>query len=100
MINIDISEKKTKRSVKDNQAISKLDYELTFQYSLFYNLKMCETYNKIIVSRFSFVPKSSGYNFGSDRSLERSYELAAKENLRDFINSASSTNIKECTNEG
>ena len=100
VIHINISEEKTKRSVRDNQAISKLDYELTFKYSLFYNLKMCESYNKSIVSRFSFVPKSSGYNFGSDRSLERSYELAAKENLRDFINSASSTNIKECINEG
>ena len=99
-ININITEEKTKRSVKDNQAISKLDYELLFEYSLFDNLKMCETYKKNIVSRFSFVPKSSGYNFGSDRSLERSYELATKENLRDFISAVASTNIEECLNEG
>ena len=98
-ININITEKKTKRSVKDNQAVSKLDYELIFEYSLFDNSKMCITYQKKIASRFSFVPKSSRYNFGSDRSLERSYELAAKENLRDFISAVASTNVKECLSE-
>ena len=36
---ITINEEETKRAVKTNQAISKLDYKLTYSYELFNNIK-------------------------------------------------------------
>ena len=38
---IDIDEVKTKKSVKSNQAVSKLDYKLLFKYQLLNNKKSC-----------------------------------------------------------
>ena len=95
-LSIFIEEIKTKRAVQSNQAVSKLDYELKFDYSLSNKLKGCLVFSKMIVSKFSYVPKSSGYNFGSDNSLEKSYELAARNNLQQFIDLISSQNISEC----
>ena len=82
-IYIDITEKK--KSVQKNQAISKLDYELGFNYNLF-DSNECLLYNKYIVTRFSYIPKSAGYNFGSDQSLDKLYDLATKENFEYFLN--------------
>ena len=82
---INIEEKKIKRSVETNQATSNLRYELRFTYTLESINKNCITYNKEILSFFSIIPKSSGYNYGSDASLERKYELAINENLNKFL---------------
>ena len=81
-INIDVIEKK--KSVQKNQALSKLDYELGFNYNLF-DANECLLYNKYIVTRFSYIPKSAGYNFGSDQSLDKLYDLATEENFEYFI---------------
>ena len=93
---IKISEQKTKRSVQSNQAVSKLDYDLSFNYNLSYRNKNCNAYKQEIVSRFSYTPKAEGYNFGSDQSLEKLYELAAKESVEKFIDLLSQANIKTC----
>ena len=68
LIKINIDEKKIKRSVQSNQAISKLDYKLFFKYELSNVEKQCVIYEKEIITRFTFEPQSSGYNFylGSD----------------------------------
>ncbi len=97
-LKINIEETKTKKSVKKNQAVSKLDYELKFLYIL-EDDSGCLIYRKNIFSRFSYVPKSSGYNFGSDKSLEKMYELAAKENVESFISFVSELNELACINE-
>lgn len=81
-INIDVIEKK--KSVQKNQALSKLDYELGFNYNLF-DANECLLYNKYIVTRFSYIPKSAGYNFGSDQSLDKLYDLATEENFEYFL---------------
>ncbi len=95
-LNIFITEKKTKRSVQTNQAVSKLDYEMIFSYNLFNINKDCVVFDKNILSRFSYVPKSSGYNFGSDQSLLNMYDLAVKENFDQFIGFVSDRDISSC----
>ena len=93
---INIEEKKIKRSVETNQATSNLRYELRFSYNLFSNPKNCLIYEKEILSYFSIIPKSDGYNYGTDASLENKYELAIAENLNQFISFISGIDINNC----
>ena len=95
-LQINIDEKKTKRSVETNQATSNLRYELRFYYTLTSIKKECITYEKEIVSYFSIIPKSSGYNYGTDASLEKKYELAVEDNLNQFASTLSDINIDSC----
>ena len=95
-LQIKIDEKKTKRSVETNQATSNLRYELRFYYTLTSIKKDCITYEKEIVSYFSITPKSSGYNYGTDTSLEKKYELAIDDNLNQFVSILSDININSC----
>ena len=93
---INIEERKTKRSVETNQATSNLRYELRFKYILRSIDKNCITYEKEILSFFSIIPKSSGYNYGTDASLEKKYELAIIENINQFVSFLSGADIKNC----
>ncbi|MDC3112312.1 hypothetical protein OA415_01855 [Pelagibacteraceae bacterium] len=95
-LKINVKEKKTKRSVETNQATSNLRYELRFYYTLTSIIKDCITYEKEIVSYFSIIPKSSGYNYGTDTSLEKKYELAINENLNQFVSILSDKKIDNC----
>ena len=95
-LQIKIDEKKTKRSVETNQATSNLRYELRFYYTLTSIKKDCITYEKEIISYFSITPKSSGYNYGTDSSLEKKYELAIANNLNQFVSILSDINIDSC----
>ena len=99
ILKVFIEEEKTKRSVQTNQAVSKLDYELNFIFQINSTVKKCLVYEKNIISRFSYVPKSSGYNFGSDQSLQKLYELAIKESLEELIKFISSIDNFVCINE-
>ena len=96
-LSIKIEQNKTKRSVETNQATSKLRYELKFIYSLVLNEKNCVTFNKELISYFSIIPKSSGYNYGTDTSLEKKYELAITENLNRFVSIIADTDLKNCS---
>ena len=62
-----------------------MDYNLEFFYSLIDLNKNCVVYEKSLFSNFSYVPKSEGYNFGSDESLDQMYKLATKENIERFV---------------
>ena len=97
---IKIEEEKTKKSVKSNQAISKLDYKIIFNYQLLNNNKNCVVYSRQLISRFTFEPRSAGYNFGSDQSLINLYNRAGGNNLQQFINNLSDVNLESCINEG
>ncbi len=97
---IKIEEEKTKRSVKSNQAISKLDYKIIFNYQLLNNNKNCVVYSRQLISRFTFEPRSAGYNFGSDQSLINLYNRAGGNNLQQFIDNLSDVNLESCINEG
>tara|TARA_B100000242_G_C42900704_1_gene417757 strand:+ start:269 stop:754 length:486 start_codon:yes stop_codon:yes gene_type:complete len=95
-LKINISEKKTKRSVETNQATSNLRYQLRFYYTLTSVEKDCITLEKEIVSYFSIIPKSSGYNYGTDASLEKKYELVIDDNLNQFVSILSDIDIDNC----
>ncbi len=95
-LSINIKEKKTKRSVESNQAVSNLSYELRFFYSIKLNAEKCIVYEKEIVSNFSTTPKSSGYNYGTDSSLERKYELSTIDNLNRFISYLPDVDLYTC----
>ncbi|MDA9748700.1 hypothetical protein N9U75_00955 [Pelagibacteraceae bacterium] len=99
ILKIFIEEKQIKRSVRKNQSISKQDFELLFKYKLIKSDNNCVVLNKEIFSNFSYVPKSSGYNFGSDQSLKKMYELTTKNNLEEFSNFISGFGILDCKNE-
>ncbi len=94
---IDIDQKKTKRSVETNQATSKLRYELKFTYTVFLKEENCLTFKKELSSYFSIIPKSSGYNYGTDASLEKKYELAIIDNLNRFISIIKDVDINSCS---
>ena len=95
-LSIKIEEEQIKRSVEKNQATSILRYELRFIYILESKTNKCVTYKKEILSSFSIIPKSSGYNYGSDISLESKYELAVSENLNRFVSLLSGLDLNNC----
>ena len=80
-------ETKENRIIKNNQVAEKIEYTLKVNYSLFYKTSECEIFNKTIISKFSFTPKSAGYNFGSDRSFNRLYSNSVDRNINEFIDS-------------
>jgi len=85
---INASEKKTNRFVEKSQAASKIDYEITINYWLINRQDNCTILKKYEKSQFSFTPKSSGYNFGSDRSLNGLYKNVFKNNIKSFLSDA------------
>ncbi len=99
LLKVEVEEEKTKRSVQKNQAVSKLDYELKFSYLLIKVENECLLQERKIFSRFSYIPKAEGYNFGSDESLNKMYELAIEDNIKQFINFISSKDLSNCQNE-
>ena len=50
----------------------------------------------VCFSSTSIKPKSSGYNYGTDISLEKNYELAVMDNLNRFLSFLENENINEC----
>ena len=78
-------EKKENRIVKNNQVAEKIEYTLEVNYDLFYKTSECKIYNKTIISKFSFTPKSAGYNFGSDKSFDKLYSSSVDQNINNFI---------------
>ena len=78
-------EKKENRISKKNQVAEKIEYTLEVNYDLFYKTSECKVYNKTIISKFSFTPKSAGYNFGSDRSFDKLYNDSVDQNINNFI---------------
>ena len=78
-------EKKENRIVKNNQVAEKIEYTLEINYELFYKTSECKIFNKKIISKFSFTPKSAGYNFGSDRSFDNLYVGSIDQNINNFI---------------
>ena len=61
-LSININETKTNRSVETNQVTSNIKHDLIFYYTLLSKEKKCVIYEKEILSYFSVIPKSSGYN--------------------------------------
>ncbi len=100
LLNITADEEIVKKSIDTNQVSKKTDYEVKLKYNLYFKKLDCMIFKTDISSRFSFVTKSSGYNFGADESLEKLYEMAIEENLTRFIQEASGyLTSNNCINE-
>ena len=80
-------ETRENRIVKNNQVAEEIEYTLKIDYNLFYKTRECKIFNKSIISKFSFTPKSAGYNFGSDRSFDKLYNNSIDQNINNFIDS-------------
>jgi hypothetical protein len=93
------SEKKENRLVKKNQVAEKIDYELSLDYKVFYKNTGCKIFNKKIVTRFSFVPKSFGYNFGTDRSFTKLYQSSVRKNIKSFISMSFESSKARCSKD-
>ena len=78
-------EKKENRIVKNNQVAEKIEYALEVNYDLYYKISECKVFNKTIISKFYFTPKSAGYNFGSDMSFDKLYSSSVNYNIDSFI---------------
>tara|TARA_Y100000768_G_C23826082_1_gene609007 strand:+ start:420 stop:830 length:411 start_codon:yes stop_codon:yes gene_type:complete len=96
ILSANLSEDKKNRLVKKNQVAEKIDYEITIVYDLYYKTKNCRVISKNIVTKFSFVPKSFGYNFGTDRSFEKLYTNSIKKNIYSFLQFFSQSNKTSC----
>ena len=99
-LEINISEKKTKMAIKTNQVSTRIDYEIEINYILKNKSKKCKVLTKKQYSRFSFIPKSEGYNFGSDKFLESLYIRNIESNIGQFLdNLDKKIEKKKCINE-
>lgn len=99
-LEINISEKKTKMVIKTNQVSTRIDYEIVINYILSNQSKKCTILTKKQYSRFSFIPKSEGYNFGSDKFLDNLYIRNIENNIDQFLNSLEKQiEKKKCINE-
>ena len=100
LLSANISEMKTKRSVDENQVAKKIDYTITVDYALGDISKKCRDVLNRQTSRFSFTPKSSGYNFASDVLFDNLLKEAILENLDNFLNFANNEiETQNCLNE-
>ena len=99
-LEINISEKKTKMVIKTNQVSTRIDYEIVINYILSNQSKKCTILTKKQYSRFSFIPKSEGYNFGSDKFLDNLYIRNIENNIDQFLDSLDKQIEKrKCINE-
>ena len=99
-LEINISEQKTKMTIKTNQVSARIDYEIAIKYVLRNQAKKCILLTKKQRSRFSFTPKSEGYNFGSDKFLETLYKRNVGNNISQFLDSLEKQiEKKKCINE-
>ena len=85
ILKIKFNETKENRIVKNNQVAEKIEYTLEVNYNLFHKTNECKVFEKTIISKFSFTPKSAGYNFGSDVSFDKLYNSSVDKNINNFI---------------
>lgn len=88
VLTAEAAEKQTKRSVSENQVAQKIDYKITINYRLSDRSNKCSDVINSQTSRFSFTPKSSGYNFASDVLLQRLYKDSLSINVNNFVSYA------------
>tara|TARA_B100001250_G_scaffold142117_1_gene121628 strand:+ start:367 stop:867 length:501 start_codon:yes stop_codon:yes gene_type:complete len=88
ILNAQVDEKQTKKSINENQVAIKIDYKIVVDYSLVDITNKCPEISNRQISNFSFTPKSSGYNFASDVLLGSLYEESILNNVNNFISFA------------
>ena len=96
ILRVSFSEKKENIIVKKNQVAEKIDYEILINYRVFKKNNGCEIIRKNITTRFSFVPKSFGYNFGTERSFKKLYKSSVRKNIDIFLAVSPTKNQLNC----
>jgi hypothetical protein len=96
ILKISFSEEKENIIVKKNQVAEKIDYELLIKYKVFKKNSDCEIVRKNITTRFSFVPKSFGYNFGTERSFKKLYRSSVRKNINEFLTISPTKTALKC----
>ena len=91
ILNAQVDEKQTKKSIGENQVAIKIDYKIIVDYVLIDTTNRCPEIKNRQISNFSFTPKSSGFNFASDVLLGSLYEEATLNNVNNFISFANNT---------
>ena len=101
ILNAQVDEKQTKKSIGENQVAIKVDYKIIVDYVLIDTTNRCPEIKNRQISNFSFTPKSSGFNFASDVLLGSLYEEAIFNNVNNFISYANnSLKSNQCLDEG
>ena len=101
ILNAQVDEKQTKKSIGENQVAIKIDYKIIVDYVLIDTTNRCPEIKNRQISNFSFTPKSSGFNFASDVLLGSLYEEAILNNVNNFISYANNTlKSNKCLDEG
>ena len=101
ILNAQVDEKQTKKSIGENQVAIKIDYKIIVDYVLIDTTNKCPEIKNRQISNFSFTPKSSGFNFASDVLLGSLYEGAILNNVNNFISYANNTlKSNKCLDEG
>ena len=87
-------------AIKSNQVSTRIDYEIVINYILRNQSKKCTILIKKHYSRFSFIPESEGYNFGSDKFLDDLYMRNIENNIDQYLDSLEKqVEKKKCINE-
>ena len=101
ILNAQVDEKQTKKSIGENQVAIKVEYKIIVDYVLIDTTNRCPEIKNRQISNFSFTPKSSGFNFASDVLLGSLYEEAILNNVNNFISYANNTlKSNQCLDEG
>ena len=101
ILNAQVDEKQTKKSIGENQVAIKVEYKIIVDYVLIDTTNSCPEIKNRQISNFSFTPKSSGFNFASDVLLGSLYEEAILNNVNNFISYANNTlKSNQCLDEG
>ena len=100
ILNAQVDEKQTKKSIGENQVAIKVEYKIIVDYVLIDTTNRCPEIKNRQISNFSFTPKSSGFNFASDVLLGSLYEKAILNNVNNFISYANNTlKSNQCLDE-
>ncbi len=89
---LSISSKTLEKITSTNQDQSAASYYInnTVKYSLVNNLKNCIVHFDTIDTGFTYNAKSEGYDFGTDKSIEKSKMQSLQHNANVFLNKISS----------
>ena len=96
----DIEETVVKTTIETNQVSTTLQYTIVVNYELIDLNEDCKTVNKRYEDSFTHYPKSQGYNFGTDLSLQKTYKNYVNSNVLNFKTYLETNqDFISCTNE-
>ena len=71
--------------IEDDQTATQIESSIRIKYTLTSQGGQCLIDEKEIITTLDYKVKSSGYNFGADRSFEELYTGSVKKNIQQFV---------------